>query len=84
MYGHSIKELKKMDLFDLSLTLVISATDGLDMVNEEFLCKLADYKKHCCLLHALTDIDPDTDQDFDPNLRSTLMTARMILNRLSP
>ena len=61
MYGQSIKEMKKMDLFDLSVCLTISATDGLDMVNEEFLCKLASYKNHCCLLHALTDIDTDTD-----------------------
>jgi len=73
-----------MDLFDLSVCLIISATDGLDMVNEEHLQKLADYKNHCCLLHALTDIDPDTDQDFDPNLRFTLLTARRILGRISP
>ena len=72
-----------MDLFDLSVCLTISATDGLDMVNEELLGKLAFYKNHCCLLHALNDIDPDTDQDFDPNLRSTLMTARIILGRIS-
>ena len=61
MNGNSIKELKKYDLFDLSILLIISATDGLDMVNEEFLAKLTSYKNYCCLLHALNDIDPDTD-----------------------
>jgi hypothetical protein len=43
MYVNSINELKKMDLFDLGVTLTICATGGLDMVNEEHLTRLADF-----------------------------------------
>jgi hypothetical protein len=53
MYGGSLRELKKLDLFDLGVMLTIAATDGLDMVSEELLGKLTVYKGHCCLLHAL-------------------------------
>jgi len=35
IYGNSIVELKKNDLFDLGIVLTICATGGLDMVNEE-------------------------------------------------
>jgi hypothetical protein len=37
--------------------LTIAATDGLDMVSEELLSRLTQYKNHCCLLHALMDIN---------------------------
>jgi hypothetical protein len=37
MYGGSLRELKKLDLFDLGVMLTIAATDGLDMVSEEKL-----------------------------------------------
>jgi len=40
MYGGSLRELKKLDLFDLGVMLTIAATDGLDMVSEEHLAKL--------------------------------------------
>ena len=35
MYGSSLRELKKLDLFDLGVMLTIAATDGLDMISEE-------------------------------------------------
>ncbi len=36
----SIQELKKNDLFDLGVLLTICATDGIDMVNEEYVAQL--------------------------------------------
>jgi len=53
MYTNSIYELKKMDLFDLSVVLTICTTGGLDMVNEEHLARLTDFSNHCCLIHAI-------------------------------
>lgn len=41
---NSINELKKIDLFDLGLVLLICATDGFNMVHEEYLEKLCDWK----------------------------------------
>ena len=50
---NSINELRKLDLFDLGVVLLICATDGLSMVNEEYLEKLCDWKKQCCLSHGI-------------------------------
>jgi hypothetical protein len=61
MYGGSLRELKKLDLFDLGVMLTIAATDGLDMVSEELLGKLCSYKGHCCLLHALMRQDANSE-----------------------
>jgi len=63
---------------------MIAATDGLDMVSEDHLAKLADFSKHCCLLHALNRQDADSEAIEAGGLRSTLLTARRILSRISP
>jgi len=84
MYGGSLRELKKLDLFDLGVMLTIAATDGLDMVSEELLGKLTVYKGHCCLLHALMRQDANSEYYEKSNLRTTLLTARRILSRISP
>ena len=40
----SLNELKKYDLFDLGIVLTLAATDGLDMLNEEYVEKLCNFK----------------------------------------
>lgn len=52
-----MRELKKLDLFDLSIVLTLSATSGLDMVHDESLERLCDFSKECCLIHGILDID---------------------------
>ena len=46
-----------MDLFDLGVVLTISATGGLDMINEEHLTRLTDFTSSCCFIHALEEVD---------------------------
>ena len=72
-----------MDLFDLGVCLIICATGGFDMVNEELLAKLTNFSGSCCLIHALRDLDPHSS-NFDSCLISTLVSLRKILNRISP
>ena len=52
-YQQSIKELKKNDLFDLGVVLLLCATSGFDMINEEYLERLCDYSMQCCIIHAI-------------------------------
>ena len=78
----SIHELKKNDLFDLGVVLFISATGGLDMVNEDQMAKLTDFSWHCCPIHALDTVDPHAP-GFDMSLLSTLLSLRKIFNRIS-
>ena len=49
----SIKELKKLDLFDLGITLTLASIGGLEMINEEFLAKIPNIQTSCCLIHAI-------------------------------
>jgi len=64
----SLSELKKQDLFDLGVVLTICATDGLDMVNEEYVSQLKKMNKQCCLAHAVRNVDENSSQ-FDQNLK---------------
>jgi hypothetical protein len=48
-----LQELKKNDLFDLGVLLTICATDGIDMVNEEYVSQLHKLNTECCLAHAI-------------------------------
>lgn len=82
IYVNSIFELKKMDFFDLGVVLIICATGGLDMVNEEHLARLCDFSRHCCLIHALNSVDPK-QADFDQSLLSTLLVLQKIIGRIS-
>ena len=75
-------ELKKSDLFDLSVALTICATDGLDMLNEEHVEKLCKWNQHCCIAHAVAKIE-SSKPDFDPTLKLTLITLKHILCRMS-
>ena len=81
-YSQSIKELKKYDLFDLGVVLLLCATSGFDMINEEYLEKLCDYSMQCCIIHAIQDINPQ-QEGFDSSLLTTLVTLRKIFDRLS-
>jgi len=84
--GHienSISELKKIDLFDLGLVMLICATDGLNMVSEEYLEKMCDWKNQCCISHAVAQLD-ESKQGFDPSHRMTLITLKHVLARISP
>jgi hypothetical protein len=74
--------LRKLDLFDLGVLLVICATDGIDMVNEEYVQSIdRQLTQKCCLAHAVQKVNPET---LEPNLRSTLLVLRRIFSRLSP
>jgi len=72
----------KNDLFDLSVVMTICATGGLDMVNEEHLAKLADFSQHCCLIHAVLEVDIQ-QPDFDQSLLSTWMSLQKIFSRIT-
>ena len=81
-YTQSLKELKKNDLFDLGVVLLLCAASGFDMVSEEYLERLCDYSMQCCVIHAIQDINP-SQEGFDSNLLTTLITLRKIFDRLS-
>lgn len=57
--SQSISELKKNDLFDLGVLLTICATDGIDMVNEEYVAQLQKLNTECCLVHAIQKVDAE-------------------------
>ena len=82
LYGNSIKELKKNDLFDLGIILTICALGGLDMVYEESLEKLCDFSNKCCLIHGIWDIDT-SEATFDQTLLTTLVSLKRLTERIS-
>jgi hypothetical protein len=45
--------MKKLDLFDLGVMLIIAATGGLDVISEESLNTLTNISSSCCFLHAV-------------------------------
>ena len=47
-------EMKKMDLFDLGVLLIIAATGGLDVISEESVSGIANLSTSCCILHAVS------------------------------
>ncbi len=67
-------ELKKLDLFDLGVLLIIAATGGLDVISEEALSSMQNLSSSCCILHAV--------QGTPSNNKGYLVIKR-ILNRLS-
>lgn len=48
-----ITEMKKFDLFDLGVLLIISATGGLDVISEESITSIQNLSSSCCILHAV-------------------------------
>jgi hypothetical protein len=48
-----MQELKKLDIFDLGVLLVIAATGGLDVISEEALNSISNLLNSCCILHAV-------------------------------
>jgi hypothetical protein len=79
---NSLAELKKQDLFDLGVVLTICATDGLDMVNEDYVSQLKKMNKQCCLAHAVRNVYESNSQ-FDQSLKQTLVVMRRLLRRVS-
>jgi serine/threonine protein kinase len=79
----SFKELKKLDMLDLGITLTICATGGLDIVSEEDILKLTQYTDKCCLIHALDSISVTTP-GFDLELMGTMLSLRRVFQRISP
>jgi len=65
-------ELKRQDLFDLGVTILIAATGGLDILTEESIQALAQ-EKSCCLIHS-------TEHSGSLSIR----TLRKLLARLDP
>jgi hypothetical protein len=45
--------MKKLDLFDLGILLIIAATGGLDVISEESLSSITNIQNSCCMLHAI-------------------------------
>ncbi len=71
-----ITEMKKLDLFDLGVVLIISATGGLDVISEEALSLgLPLLSSSCCLLHAVQKVSSPS---------KGLLVIKRILSRLSP
>jgi hypothetical protein len=48
-----ITEMKKLDLFDLGVLLIIAATGGLDVISEESISAITHLSHSCCILHAV-------------------------------
>jgi hypothetical protein len=40
-------------LFDLGILIVLAATGGLEMIDEEFLARIPNIQTSCCMIHAL-------------------------------
>ena len=72
--AQSLAEMKKMDLFDIGVTLVIAATGGLDVISEEALNHLHLLPTACCILHAVA-----SEKQPSPGL----VVIKRILMRLS-
>ena len=72
--AQSLAEMKKMDLFDIGVTLVIAATGGLDVISEEALNHLHLLPTACCILHAVA-----SEKQPSPGL----LVIKRILMRLS-
>ena len=49
----SLIELKKLDIFDLGVLLIIAATGGLDVISEESISSLSNLSTTCCIIHAV-------------------------------
>lgn len=45
--------MRKLDLFDLGVLLIIAATGGLDVMSEESISGLTNLTSSCCILHAV-------------------------------
>ena len=73
-----VKELKKQDLFDLGVLLILAATGDLEMINEEYLQKIPNIQTSCCLIHAVKNFAGTTDK---PDKQA--LTLVKIFNRLS-
>jgi len=48
-----ITEMKKLDLYDLGILLIIAATGGLDVISEESISAITNLSHSCCILHAV-------------------------------
>lgn len=73
-----MKELKKQDLFDLGVLLVLAATGDLEMINEEYLSKIPNIQSTCCLIHAVKNFAGNCEK---PDKQA--LTLVKIFNRLS-
>jgi hypothetical protein len=49
----AFNELKKLDLFDLGIVLMVTATGGFEILSEEVLSQVGSLSNSCCLMHAL-------------------------------
>jgi hypothetical protein len=72
----SLTELKKLDLFDLGVLLIIAATGGLDVISEEAISNIHNLSSSCCILHAVQGGNHS-------KLSKSILVIRKILNRLS-
>ncbi|CDW74770.1 protein kinase domain containing protein [Stylonychia lemnae] len=69
-----LQELKKLDLFDLGILLIIAATGGLDVISEESISGIQNLSNSCCILHAVQGQNKSSQ---------SIQLIRKILNRLS-
>lgn len=69
-------EMKKLDLFDLGVMLIIAATGGLDVISEESLGTLYNLSSSCCFLHAVQGAGAKSSNQ-------AITVIRKILNRLT-
>ena len=66
--------MKKLDLFDLGVMLIIAATGGLDVISEETISAIPGLSTSCCLLHAVNK---------SSTTNKSIIVIRKILSRLS-
>lgn len=69
--------MKKLDLFDLGVLLIIAATGGLDVISEESISAILNLNTSCCILHAVQG------GSKTPQTGKAIQVIRRILNRLS-
>jgi len=74
----SLKELKKLDIFDLGILLILASTGGFDMIDEEFLQRIPNIQQSCCLIHAVKTVSAKSE-----TRDKQILTLVKVFNRLS-
>ncbi len=78
----ALVELKKMDLFDLGVLLLVASTGGLDVISEEVLSQVNNIQGQCCIFHAIAASESKQSLPASKQAKSILAIKR-VMSRLS-
>ena len=75
-------ELKKLDLFDLGIILIVASMGGMDVISEEFISQIPNLNSSCCFFHAfLSHSKSALPKNFN---KKAFLALKRITERLSP